>query len=88
VVAGVGAVLVGSTLGEASTIERECGTSCPPSRWEKYRTLQTTGDVLVVVGAAAVAAGVVWWVMTPSATSQRRAGISPTPFGLLFQGSL
>jgi hypothetical protein len=61
--AGVGTVLVGVTLSEASKIDAECGTSCPPSRWEKYRTTQVVGDVLLAAGGAAIAGGVVWWLV-------------------------
>ena len=89
VLAGTGAVLVGITLGEASTIDSECGTACPPSRWEKYRTLQTAGDVLLIVGGAAVAVGAVWWILQSSPSSPGpRARVAPTLGGLVFEGSL
>jgi hypothetical protein len=70
--AAVGGVLVGLTLSEAGTIEAECGTSCPPSRWEKFRTLQTTGDVLIAVGGTALVVAVVWLVLQPTARHEER----------------
>jgi hypothetical protein len=61
-VAATGAVLVGITLNHASKLEAECGTSCPPSRWETYRTMQTLGDVLLALGGAAVIGAATWWI--------------------------
>ena len=86
VVAGVGAVLVGISLSEASQIEKECGTTCAPSRWEKYRTMQTTGDVLIGVSGAALVTAVVWWILQPRSepldTSPRaRTSFVLTPAG-------
>jgi hypothetical protein len=63
--AGVGTYFALTTLGEASTIQSECGTTCPPSRWEKYRDEQHVGDVLIAVGGAALVGAIVWWLVTP-----------------------
>ena len=68
-----GGVLVALTLNEAGTIEVECGSTCPPSRWEKYRTLQTTGDVLLAVGGTALVVGIVWFVLQPTSRHEARA---------------
>ena len=68
-----GGILVGLTLNEAGAIEAECGTRCPPSRWEKYRTLQTTGDVLLAVGGTALVVGIVWLVLQPTSRHEARA---------------
>jgi hypothetical protein len=85
-VAAAGGVLVGLTLDEAASIEAECGTTCPPSRWEKYRSLQTTGDVLLAVGAAGVVVAVVWFVLQPTShVAQRRAWLSPGKGGAGFE---
>jgi len=89
--AATGGVLGAVTLDQASKIRDDCGSSCPPSRWEKYRTMQTVGDVLLVVGGAALAAGVVWWVLQPSRpTGQGRAAawLAPAPGGVTLGGSL
>ena len=61
--AGIGTFFVVDTLGEASTIERECGTACPPERWESQRDQQLVGNVLIIAGAAALAGAAVWWVL-------------------------
>ncbi len=68
-----GGVLVGLTLNEARSIEAECGTTCPPSRWEQYRTLQTTGDVLLAVGGTALVVGILWFVLQPTSRHEARA---------------
>lgn len=73
--AAVGGVLVGMTLSEASFIEGECGSACPPSRWEKYRSLQTTGDVLLAVGGAALVVGIVWFVLQPTTRHEARSAL-------------
>src|SRR5262249_35131621 len=76
VVAGIGGVLVGISLSHASTLRDDCGTGCAPERWEKFRTMQTAGDVLLVVGAAAAAGAVVWWFVPPRAEG-RSAWLAP-----------
>ena len=82
-VAGAGAIFVGLTLREASKIETECGTTCPPSRWEKYRTMQTAGDVLLGVGGAALLGSAIWWILQPTGPhEERRAWIAPTIGGV------
>ncbi len=71
--AAVGGVLVGLTVSEASSIERDCGSMCPPSRWEKYQSLQTTGDVLLAVGGTALVVGIVWFVLQPTTRHEARS---------------
>ena len=86
VVAGVGGVLVGISLSHAAALRDDCGTSCAPDRWEKFRTMQATGDVLLVVGAAAAAGAVVWWLLPPRA-GRSSAWIAPTMAGVSAGGS-
>jgi hypothetical protein len=86
--AGTGAVLVGISLGRASDVESECAPSCPPSRWEKFRTMQQVGDVLLLVGGAALAGGVVWWLVQPSGATEPAAWIAPSAGGVVAGGSL
>jgi hypothetical protein len=85
-VAGVGGVLVGISLSHASALRDDCGTACAPDRWEKFRTMQTTGDVLLVVGAAAAAGAVVWWFLPPRAEG-RSAWLAPTIAGVVAGGT-
>jgi hypothetical protein len=87
VVAGAGAVLVGISLSEASQIEKECGTTCVPSRWEKYRTMQTTGDVLLGVSGAALVTAVVWWILQPHREPSETAPRARTSFVLTPAGA-
>jgi hypothetical protein len=77
VAATAGGVFVGISLHQANVVEGECGTSCPPSRWEKYRTMQTAGDVLLVTGGSLLVAGVVWWLLQPSGKSDHRTASIP-----------
>src|SRR5262249_6240645 len=73
-VAIAGGVLVGISLHQASVIEGECGTDCPPSRWERYRTMQTVGDIGLVAGVGLVVGGAVWWLLSsPSTHADNRA---------------
>jgi hypothetical protein len=61
---GTGLALVFVTLHQASDLKAECGTRCPPSRWEGARTLQATGDALLVAGTALMVGAVVWLLAT------------------------
>jgi hypothetical protein len=81
-VAATGGVFVFLTTRQYSVLRDECGTSCDPARWHTQRTLQVVGDVLFGVGGAALAGGVVWWLVSgraPSTTA--RVGL---PGGLAF----
>jgi hypothetical protein len=75
--AGIGGLLVGISLGHASTLHDDCSPACAPSRWEKFRTLQITGDVLIGVGAAAIVGAVVWWVVRSPRVESRSAWVIP-----------
>jgi hypothetical protein len=88
VLAGVGGVLVGLSLDKASQLRADCGTMCPPSRWESYRTMQTAGDVMLVAGGAAVASAVVWWMLQPGPRRTESAWIAPAIGGLVVGGTL
>jgi hypothetical protein len=76
VAAGIGTFLVIGAHDDAKTIEADCGTRCPPSRWEAGQTQERIGDVLLGIGAAAIVTGVVWWILQPSARDRAIAGAS------------
>ncbi len=86
---GAGAVLLVVGQGQISNVEEaERG-----SRWEDYEsdadsgpTLATTGVVLIGVGAAALATGVVWLAVGGGGQSERDASVAITPSGLLARG--
>jgi tetratricopeptide (TPR) repeat protein len=86
VVAGVGGVLVGISLGHASTLRDDCGTACAPDRWGKFRTMQIAGDVLLVAGVAASAGAVVWWLLPPR-PARASAWLAPMIAGVAAGGS-
>jgi hypothetical protein len=79
VLGAIGTGLVIKTVGDASDAERDCGTRCPPSRWEGSRTQQRVGDVMIGVGVAALAGAVVWWLLQPSGSPERVAGVARWP---------
>jgi len=76
--AATGGVFIGVTLGKYASLRDECKTACAPSRWEGSRNLQVTGDVLLGVGVAAVAAGIVWWAAQPPPAAARQSGLTMT----------
>jgi hypothetical protein len=84
VAAGVGAFFAVRSTSEADTIEGECGTTCPPSRWEKYRDQQRVGDVLIGVGGALVVGAVVWWLVTPDKSEASLSHALARPVGGTF----
>jgi len=88
VAAVVGTAFVLTASSEATVIEKECGTTCPRARWEKYREREITGDVLLVAGSAVVAGAVVWWFLRPNAKRTTGAWIAPGVGGLSFGGAL
>jgi hypothetical protein len=55
--------MIGVASSEFSSLRDECGSSCAPSRWEGWRTVETTGDVLLVVGGAMVVGATIWWLV-------------------------
>lgn len=64
---GIGAALLGVSLGTAAELEKICGTDhdCPPSEKAKYDSGRTTagvGEALLAVGVVGLAAGVVLFV--------------------------
>ncbi len=76
-VGGAGTVLVITAHSDAKAIEDDCGTRCPPSRWEGDRTRERIGDVMLGVGAAAVVGAIVWWIVQPDV----RVGQAPMTAG-------
>lgn len=77
VAAATGGVLAGITVNKFSQLRSDCGTACPRSDWEKYQTMQTAGDVLLIAGGSLVMIATVWWLLQPTAkTSGGMAGAS------------
>jgi hypothetical protein len=81
----LGGVLAGLSLAEFSTERRDCGTACPPSRWQRYRTIQIVGDVALAAGGASLVAGIAWWALVPARSE--RAWIAPLPGGVAAGGT-
>ncbi len=85
VAGGVGTLLVLSAREQANTLEADCGSRCPPARWETEQTKERIGGVLLGVGAAAVVGAIVWWVLQPRVgerTTAGRAWIAPSYGGV------
>lgn len=87
--AGVFALVVGGALVlEASSsydrIQKQCAPNCDRSTWRGAQTREIVGDVLLGVGAAAVATGVVWWVASNHHAGS--VGLSLTPAGASVHG--
>ena len=61
----VGAIFVGTTRGEYARLQTSCGPSCDPALVAGPRTRETVGFVLVSVGAAALAGGLIWLLAAP-----------------------
>lgn len=86
---GIGAALLGVSLGTAAELEKICGTDhdCPASEKSKYDSGRTTagvGEALLAVGVVGVAAGVVLFVRAsgdskpaPAASTGQNARPSP-----------
>jgi tetratricopeptide (TPR) repeat protein len=85
---GTGAIFVGISIGKSHDVEAECAPDCPPARWEKYRTLQRIGDVLLIGGGALVAAGVAWYIVQPFRSKERTAiWVAPAAGGIVGGGT-
>jgi hypothetical protein len=87
VVGGVGLVVagVGLTLGAVAKSKRdECDAAtklCPPGVLSAAHDFATTSTIVTGVGAAGVAAGIVWYLLRPSPSSTRpqtRVWVVPT----------
>ncbi|MEZ4299415.1 MAG: hypothetical protein R3B70_30975 [Polyangiaceae bacterium] len=79
---GVGFALMGTSLSTASELEQLCGTDhiCPASEKGKYDSGRTTAGVsmaLLGVGAAALATGVVLFIVRSPSSSQPPAATEP-----------
>jgi hypothetical protein len=83
-VAATGTVLVLLTAHQFSVLRGDCGTACDPSRWHSQRTLQTVGDVLLGVGAAAVVAGALWFVLSAGKPTRTGSAVIPPTRGFTF----
>jgi len=80
-----GTVLALSVSGDYDHLKQTCAPSCDPGAWSSLHTRVETGYVLIGVGGAAVATGVVLWMLQPRSgkTEQRRAWIAPTLGGVV-----
>ncbi len=61
----IGAILVGTSRGDYGRLSASCGPSCDPALSTGPRTRETVGFTLVSVGAAALAGGVLWFLLAP-----------------------
>ena len=87
VMAGTGLALALSVGGDYDNLKKTCAPACQESQYSSLRTREHVGDVLMVLGAAAVAGGAVWYFLQPSAPDSRRAWIAPAPNGLVIGGA-
>jgi PEGA domain len=87
--AAAGGVLVAVTSSKASELESTCGSRCAPSSWEKYRTTQTAGDIMLAVGGTALVVGAVWWLLQPTGSAHPHSAFAlPTLGTITFGGPL
>src|SRR5262249_23707975 len=84
---GAGTVLALSVGGDYDNLKKTCAPSCAQSSYSSLQTRANIGYVLIGVGAAAVAAGTIWYLLQPSgAPESRRAWIAPSPNGIVVGG--
>src|SRR5262249_10742700 len=87
VAAGVGTMLLISVNSDVEALKQSCSPNCDPKRWSDLPTKADVGYVLIGVGGAAVAGGVVWWYLRGRGEEDSsRAWIAPTPTGFVVGG--
>lgn len=88
VMLGAGAALAITARMKYSDLEDSCAPDCDPSRWDGYDTRATWGNVLLISGAVAVAAGgYLWWRWRPGDEPASSAAIAPVPGGAVVSAS-
>jgi len=86
--AAVGLVLYLGAKSDHDDLAKMCAPMCAPSTWQDAQSKANFSYLLMGVGGAAVAAGVVWWVLQPSGRHESsRAYIAPTLAGLVVGGT-
>jgi hypothetical protein len=83
----LGAITGGLAIGDHTTlVNGGCGSSaCPPSQQsnlDSYHTMGTLSTIGFVAGGVLAAAGIVMWILAPSAKKTEKAGAWITPFGV------
>jgi hypothetical protein len=85
---GTGVALALSVGGDYDHLKQTCAPSCKESAYSDLRTRAQIGDVLIGVGAAAAAAGAVWWFLQPRGPREpARAWIAPSAGGFAVGGT-
>ena len=83
----VGAITGGLAIGDHTTlVNGGCGNgACPPSQQsnlDSYHTMGTLSTIGFVAGGVLAVAGIVMWVLAPSAKKTEKAAAWITPFGV------
>jgi hypothetical protein len=74
--AATGGVLLATVPSDYDDLKGQCAPYCPPSRTSSLETRATAGYVLAGVGAAAVTAGIILWLLDRREPA-RRAWVAP-----------
>jgi hypothetical protein len=85
-VAATGAVLVALSSAKYSRLEQNCAPHCERDDWATWRSLETTGGVLLIGGGVALGAGLAWLFVLPDSRQQAwvRASGTSIAFGRQF----
>jgi hypothetical protein len=83
----LGAITGGLALGDHSDIASSCPDpkNCPASvqgKIDSYHTMGTISTIGFVAGGVLAVAGIVMWVLAPSAKKTEKAAAWITPFGV------
>jgi hypothetical protein len=61
----VGAALLGSAHSGFDDLQRQCAPQCDPASWSTLPPREHAGQALLAVGALAIAADIVLWIVRP-----------------------
>jgi tetratricopeptide (TPR) repeat protein len=90
---GGGLAVAGAVLNwRASTrfddLRAQCGHACPTSAWDGWDTATDVSHVLIAVGSATAATGMVVWLLPSRSSEQKRTlGVAPFALGLSAAGA-